>query len=397
MNFRADADRSAGGNVLLLCLLVAFIVSLVALAAFWLIRMVGGSAELGSATDAGTLNVAKQVVSSVGVPLLPEEMNEFGDLVDTNGLITLRTYNGVVARAILVVLNAQELNTDSALSAAREVANMAQCGKNSIGKRLHDAVESPANNKGAFESVSAQTSKWMIGSVALSDHDCEYAFLNRDAASNVYLDYRFINADSIARLTSLDALFAGTDGKTYFKGYHTIDLGSGFVFQLITLPVGTEPHLISDSNFNRGAEAEYASTLPSSLVGQVPPNCIRIVSLAPVGDLRDQNNTVPSKQLSSTGEAANKYSSNADQKTQSVREYTQVDDKDRPDLNNLRVQKQSKIAKSTIPQSLRAHSNAVVAPLNYTIPACFATNSQQNGHIRQFFFPPAVTNQNRSK
>jgi hypothetical protein len=328
-------SRRQTGSALFLFIAGAFLITGLAFSCFCLIRIISGFGELESGTEAGTLNVAKQSLSSVGVPLLPGEVSEFGDLVDTNGLITLRTYNQVVARAILTVLHAQQVNTPRALSKAMEVASMAQCGEHSIGSRLHDVVENAANTDSHFASLSGMQGRWVIGSPEQVDRDCEYAFTQLGGTSNIFIDYRFVNADEVSRLQSMDALCTRPDGNTYFRGYHTIDLGSGCVFQLIPLIPGTEPHLIADDTFNRGSETNYTESLPRALIGKVPPNSVKVVSAAPIKDLRITQNA-PAKQ-----------------------------------------------------QWLKAHSNAVLGPLSFIAPASFASSYSDEGHAREFYFPPA--------
>ncbi len=238
-------------------------------------KLVSGNQQVQNATDAGNLNVACGSVRAVGVRLSDREQEEFGDLVDDNGLITLRTYNRVVGRAMLVAMNAQRLHTAAAITHAHEVMALAQSGDTSIGKRLRDALENTGASTSLFHAVAQKNSCRMLGTASQVSHKTAgYAvsFLNRGESSNVYLDPHYLTPQQKAILEAMGVVTLDAQGHSMVKGYHAINLGDGFVFSFVPVNPGQAPHLVSDREFERNKSQTLAEVIPANLADKLPPN-----------------------------------------------------------------------------------------------------------------------------
>jgi hypothetical protein len=70
----------SGGSIILIAFLCLLLI-LLAVGAFFISKSIGGSHQLGNAVDAGTLNVAKQMLA-VSVPLDQAEYLQFRQFSD---------------------------------------------------------------------------------------------------------------------------------------------------------------------------------------------------------------------------------------------------------------------------------------------------------------------------
>lgn len=263
-------NRGATLAVTAICLSV---LSMLAIGFFVLIKLAAGAREVTNATDAGVLAVAKRS-GELGVKLSgTDEISNFGDLVDSNGVITLRAYNRVVARALLIGLNAREIGTPKAMENARKVLEIAQTGPNSIGRRLHfllspqSAKVAPQQLQSAFNSVSQANSTRALsgaGPTRQSADTFSVAYALRGEESNIYVGDASVLSKLAQYAKGQDVLVRGADGKNYLRGYTKIDLGSGLEYQLVSLQPFGQPHLIAKRVFDK-------NTLPPA-EDKVPPN-----------------------------------------------------------------------------------------------------------------------------
>ncbi|MBY0551216.1 MAG: hypothetical protein K2W95_28305 [Candidatus Obscuribacterales bacterium] len=108
--------KATGASILLIGALCVLLV-LIAVATFFISKVIGGSHQLGNAVDAGALNTAKEMLA-VSVPLDTAEYIQFREFSDhpdgpPNGLpagganINLLNFNRVMAEAALVQANAE--------------------------------------------------------------------------------------------------------------------------------------------------------------------------------------------------------------------------------------------------------------------------------------------------
>src|SRR5579885_3085734 len=99
--------RSRRGALLALVVISALVLVILGLGLLLMIMQLGGGQELQHATDAGNLNVAKQVLRHPGTALqVGDELNMFGAEEDqqTNE-VNLLTINKLVAQTYLIDAN----------------------------------------------------------------------------------------------------------------------------------------------------------------------------------------------------------------------------------------------------------------------------------------------------
>lgn len=272
-----SAGRSRRGAGLALVAALLSIMIAVGIWLIWLMLVTGGSRELRMATDSGVLNVAKQAVINPGVTLTQQEMQYFWDLTDANGKITLRNYNYVVGRALLVGLDAKRANNPVALQNAKMYADMALTGSRSIGQRLHDALTQGAVTAGtSFGDLACTGSLRMVTTAATKYDPTAYAtaYVDAGTASNVWIGSDFekmLPADALSQYT-------GTAGHRMIAGYTpiTIDInGTKLVYEFVPVHPGEQPHLISQVTFDATTEQKFVQQEPRSLQGKIPPNSFR--------------------------------------------------------------------------------------------------------------------------
>lgn len=276
-------NRNKRGSMLALLGMGSGVLAAIGIGLFLLIRLLGGMHESENATDAGSLSVAKHAVYDLGVTLTPREREDFGDLVDTNGLITLRTYNRVVARAMLIAMNAQDEKTPAALQHAHEVLDLAQTGNDSIGQRLHDVLINGALHRQAFFASALSNSGRMLGSASVMQHvdaDFQQSYMERGQPCNVYLDDHYITAGHKNLLAQRGLTTTDAAGHMLVKGYTVIDLGDGLVFAFVPVNPNRAPHLVSQREFTSNNVSSLTQVLPASLIGKLPPNSFMNCSAA---------------------------------------------------------------------------------------------------------------------
>lgn len=270
------------GSALAVVVVFTAIIATVGIACFNLSKIAGGDREAQNATDAGNLNVARQDQAAIGVKLTDREKEDFGDLADRNGLITLRTYNRVVARAMLIAMNAQRLRTATAMQHAREVLGLAQTNSNSIGVRLREVLADATQSTAFFHAVAQANSCRLLASDAKVVHkekDFATSYMYRGDASNIYVDNaHYMSAGDRQRLEAMGLLVSDAQGHRFIKGYQKIDLGDGFVFSFVSVNPGFAPHLVSGRDFNNNKE--LSTTLPADMAAKLPPNAFATASTA---------------------------------------------------------------------------------------------------------------------
>ena len=128
--------RTRKGAVLALVIVTALVLAILGVGLIFFIMQLGGGQELQHATDAGNLNVAKQVLRRPGTALLSgDELNIFGDTDDPDtSEVNLLTFNKVVAEAFLINANAQALGTANAQTHNQQMISLVK----NISQRLNN-------------------------------------------------------------------------------------------------------------------------------------------------------------------------------------------------------------------------------------------------------------------
>jgi len=237
----------------------------------FLIMQLGGGQELQHATDAGNLNVAKQVLRHPGTRLTNgDELNHFGDSDDPDtGEVNLLTFNKLVAQTYLVTANAQALGTAQANSHAHQMLTLLK----GVSNRLNNELISSSNFDGHFGNVAQNHAMRMFeaNSNPVFHVGTEHAIslMARGAATNVYVKSNQILGGGPDLDDSNTVQVSGQPGdRRYLKGYTQLAAFSGESLWGVPLRPGLPPHLVSQKNFNND---QPRGPIPNF----VPPNAYR--------------------------------------------------------------------------------------------------------------------------
>jgi hypothetical protein len=269
--------RKSRGATLLLVAACSIAIIIIGFAIYYIVMMFGGNRELMNATDSGSLNVAKQAAVNPGIALIgKDEQANFGDLLDTNGMVTLRTINQVIGRALLIGLNAQVEGTPQAAQNASKVLGLAQTNANSICARLYQALAQQNAGASAFQGTAGANSVRMLatnGNASYVANTYQVAYMNAGSATNVYFPANTPTALINAIPTSAFSQQKSNSGQQFLVGYQpiTITVGSNqLTYYFVPLNPGGQPHLVSNNDF--------ASSTTSPLPNLIPPNSFQCAS-----------------------------------------------------------------------------------------------------------------------
>lgn len=266
------SKRTKRGAVLALVVVSALVLAILGVGLLFLIMQLGGGQELQHATDAGNLNVAKQVLKRPGVQLSTgQEANHFADSDDpqTNE-VNLLTYNNLVAQAFLISSNANALGTANALAHNQQMIGVVK----GVAQRLNDKLSDASNFDSHFKDIAGNHAMRMFESTSNTvqhvGNQHETSFMARGNASNVFITNNQIlpGAASISPLTT-----TGQDGRTYIAGYKRLATAGPESLWAVPLRPSLAPHLVSKRNF---LEDQPRDELPNF----VPPNSFRSAGLA---------------------------------------------------------------------------------------------------------------------
>ncbi|MBX9666819.1 MAG: hypothetical protein K2X93_04335 [Candidatus Obscuribacterales bacterium] len=285
--------RSRKGALLGLVVAVALVLVILGAGLLLMIMQLGGGQELQHATDAGNLNVAKQVLRRPGTALSgADEINHFGDSDDlATGEVNLLTINKLVAQTYLVSSNAQALGTTTARGHAEQMLTLLH----GISDRLNTQLSSSSNFDGHFGNVAQNHAIRMFDStnnpVFHVGTEHEISLMARGAATNVYLEPAQILAGGPA-LTSVTV--SGPGGRSYLAGYTRLASNGSETLWGVPLRPGLPPHLVSQRNFsadqNRGLIPNYVPPNAFKSAGRATEqkasgNVSRAISMSLVGSL----------------------------------------------------------------------------------------------------------------
>lgn len=266
-----SSRRSKRGALLALVVVSALVLVILGLGLLLMIMQLGGGQELQHATDAGNLNVAKQVLRHPGTALLAgDELNHFGDTDDqqTNE-VNLLTINKLVAQTYLVSANAQALGTANANLHAQQMMDLLE----GVSNRLNNELINSGNFDGHFHNVSQNHAMRMFeaGNNPVTHMGTQHgvSLMERNFATNVYLDNNQIlnGGPNIGNVT-----VTGPGGKKFLAGYKQLSVVGPESLWGVPLRPGQPPHLVSEKNFNTD---QVRGPIPNF----VPPNAFRSAGL----------------------------------------------------------------------------------------------------------------------
>jgi hypothetical protein len=274
--------RGATLGLVAVCVLVIIVLGI---GFFILSQILGGGREIANATDAGVLTVARNALSPANINTNltgDSDANPVNDFIpfDTaysglgqaNGKIDMLGINRVVAQAVMVALNAQEINTGAATGHAQSVASAAQ----NVARNLRTLLDNNAYLRGQFTNVaSANNTKMFQGNKATLTGAIVSGYMRPNFSTNVYWTQATQNAlgvglPSMLKNTQSGALTHNND--QYMAGYvnFPIPVGGGTV-NIAGVPVFPQqkPHLVDIGEFDPSSAADPIGT------DYLPPNAFR--------------------------------------------------------------------------------------------------------------------------
>jgi len=257
--------KGATLGLIAVCVLVIIVIGV---GCFFLAKICGGGREVTNATDAGTLNVAQQALTSkysrVGIPATSPDFMALADPTWPNaGYATLYVYNRMVAQALLVAINAQQEGTGPAVTdAGLEFTELQQ-----VGQVIAAQLEAQINLQPAFNTVAGSNSLKMYGNNAINEQSNGYqwAFMKVGGSTNVWFDpsvfpqganpasYNLVNTAVVPDFPPSRAGDIGAYQNKYMAGYQPMTVagvaGAGPFIGVPVFPQQT-PHLVRLADFN---------------------------------------------------------------------------------------------------------------------------------------------------
>jgi len=274
--------RGATLGLVAVCVLVIIVLGI---GFFILSQILGGGREIANATDAGVLTVARNALSPANINVnlagdsdanpvndfIPFDTN-YGGLSASSGKIDMLGLNRVVAQAVMVALNAQEINTGAATGHAQSVASAAQ----NVSRNLRTLLDNNAYLRGQFTSVAgANNTKMFQGNKATLTGAIVSGYMRPNFSTNVYWTTATQNALGVGLPSMLKNTQSGTlthNGDNYMAGYvnFPIPVGGGTV-NIAGVPVFPQqkPHLVDIGEFDPTSAADPLGT------DYLPPNAFR--------------------------------------------------------------------------------------------------------------------------
>lgn len=286
-------SRRRQGATLGLVAVCVLVIIVVGIGCFFLAKIFGGGREVANATDAGALNIAKNVMSTkdanVGVFIDENDPSKYPDFVQcadplSTKRITLLTYNRCVAQALLVALNAQAEtaagSTQANGNAQKVLAELTRLGTDLRAKLQNSGLTS------YFDKVANDTRMWGNNPVKVdttNPNTYVTAFMKKKQSTNIYFNPNSLpgsipgSSVGIGDLPSNWAVDAtatikpptGSYQSSYLAGYEGISVpGVGTIMGVPVFPQ-QNPHLVAKTEFDQAAAAPTA---------YIPPNAFSVAS-----------------------------------------------------------------------------------------------------------------------
>jgi hypothetical protein len=284
-----------------------FIIVLIGVAFFFVMKMFGGSREVMNAVDAGTLNVCKQAIVNPNVPAATvatittgagtanqtQILTALQQLLDTKngggtakaGVADLLTYNRLVSQVLLAGLNAEADGGANAVADAQTALQLLQSPTGSIGQLLQQKLSNTAWMQTPFDAVAQSNSVRMAQQTGIAIwQNGSVGYVGQGQPQNSDSSNITINASGVTTATLMpytdyqqgtqQGWPAGAADYTgnFLSGYQPITLGqtgsSTYIGTIYGVPVqpGMQPHLISQTIFGPSANS------PGGKTAAVPPN-----------------------------------------------------------------------------------------------------------------------------
>lgn len=243
-----------------------------------LLMFMGGQSETKNATDAGTLNVGKQVSYSVkvsavqGIGLFDDvntdtETGNFAILPEST--IRMRRINRIWAKALLIAINAEAAGGQAGNGSSN--ASSARSRAKQISDTMANFLKNSNNLHGFFTDFAASNSVRMLGLGAQvkvkPGSGWDTAYLNRGKEGNItlggspsnnfYMPPGYNMPANFYTQTTRTAAQANAGNKYFLKGYTPLSVG-GEDFWQIPFLFEEKTHLVARSTFEQNTEAANA-------------------------------------------------------------------------------------------------------------------------------------------
>ncbi|MBX9572490.1 MAG: hypothetical protein K2X77_26585 [Candidatus Obscuribacterales bacterium] len=252
--------RNQKASALALTLACCVVLIFVCFGFLTLAMIIGGEQELNTATKAGALNVAQQMLQ-----LSTPATGQFTDVGDQNGNITLANVNMVYAKALMIALNAQDMqNKGLSTGSTNENVQSIISQANSICQQLQSQVTNASTMQGYFLPAAQSNSLRMFGIGASADignmpntWSTAYAFSGTESNVTVNLNQLPLSAN-IANLN-----FVTKYGSLYFPGYKPLN-AMGYNISFVPYLLQGQARLMAPSIFEQNTQP------PSADIMQLP-------------------------------------------------------------------------------------------------------------------------------
>lgn len=223
--------------------------------------LLGGEQELNTATKSGALNVAQQMLTQT----VSASNGQFADVADQNGNISPQNVNMVYAKALMIALNAQDMESKgqangSTMSNVRTIIDQA----NALCQQLQQQLNSSSTAQNYFNPAAQDNSVRMFGVNAQATASQQpnawstaYALSGTESNVTISLSQLPLSAD-IASLGLVNK-----QGSFFFPGYSSIS-AAGFNFSFVPYLYQGQPRLLASTIFNQ------STTPPSADIAPVP-------------------------------------------------------------------------------------------------------------------------------
>jgi hypothetical protein len=276
MHANTILNRSKGSAITLGVVLALFLL-LIGIALFGISLWMGGHNETKNAVDAGMLNVGKQIVDDISVPLYPtpDELmyidvcndatngKSLLQLLDSDikkkGQVNLRRINRIWAKALQIGINAEAAERDGHGGEGKGNAQKAFNGAKAISDRLAEKLGDKEKLYGYFNELAKRNSVRMLGTQAkvesLPGNNWQTAFMDREDESNITvappeytLPPNFQMPDLVIK-SARKQLPADAKNLWFLPGYKPIKLADRTFWQ-VPFNYDQAPHLVSGREFN---------------------------------------------------------------------------------------------------------------------------------------------------
>ncbi|MBS2005598.1 MAG: hypothetical protein JST01_01065 [Cyanobacteria bacterium SZAS TMP-1] len=265
-------SRRPRGSVIAFSTVLALVLVLLGLGFLFISLYSGAQLEVKNATDAGALNVGKQLVDHIAVTLdSVENQLCFADCScdstnhnsPTDNRINLHRINRVWAKAMLIAINADAANNDGNAGSGGSHATEAIQGAQTISDALAVKLSNPAHIHGYFSELATQNSVRMIGTDSATNvlvgDGWQSSLMDREVESNIALaggpDENFymppgynLPAGYSTKCTR-NPIPDGAEKLHFLKGYQPLTI-AGKTFWQVPFKYAEKPHLVSNTKFD---------------------------------------------------------------------------------------------------------------------------------------------------